>query len=33
MRGAVETFAPAMDAATREGRLAAWRKAVAGVLA
>ncbi len=33
MRRSVETFAPAMDAAMREGRLAAWHKAVAGVLA
>jgi glycerol kinase len=33
MRGAVESFTPAMDAATREARLAGWRKAVAGVLA
>ena len=32
MRGAVETFTPAMDAATREVRLAAWRKAVDGIL-
>ncbi|HEX8579796.1 MAG TPA: glycerol kinase [Allosphingosinicella sp.] len=33
MRGAVEAFAPAMDAEVRDGRLEAWRKAVAGVLA
>ncbi|MGQ0660560.1 glycerol kinase GlpK [Sphingosinicella sp.] len=33
MRGAVETFAPAMESATRDARLAAWRKAVTGVLA
>jgi len=32
MRGAVERFAPAMDAAVRNARLAAWRKAVAAVL-
>jgi len=32
MRGAVERFAPAMDAAVRDARLAAWRKAVAAVL-
>jgi glycerol kinase len=33
MRGAVEKFEPAMDAATRDRRLAGWRKAVAAVLA
>ena len=33
MRGAVDCFAPAMDADTREARLGAWRKAVAGLLA
>ena len=33
MRGAVENFRPAMEPATREARLAGWRKAVAGVLA
>jgi glycerol kinase len=33
MRGAVESFMPAMEPTTREGRLAGWRKAVAAVLA
>jgi glycerol kinase len=32
MRGAVRRFAPAMAEATRSGRLAGWRKAVAAVL-
>ena len=32
MRGAVRRFAPAMDAAVRDARLAGWRKAVARVL-
>lgn len=32
MRGAVERFAPAMDAEVRNARLAAWRRAVAAVL-
>jgi glycerol kinase len=33
MRGTIDSFTPAMDAAPREARLGAWRKAVAGVLA
>ncbi|HEY7808800.1 MAG TPA: glycerol kinase [Allosphingosinicella sp.] len=33
MRGAVEAFAPAMEAEVRGTRLVGWRKAVAGVLA
>ncbi|MFL6861475.1 MAG: glycerol kinase GlpK [Allosphingosinicella sp.] len=33
MRGDVRRFEPAMDAATREGRLAGWRAALASVLA
>ena len=32
MRGEVETFAPQLDAAAREGRLEGWRAALQGVL-
>jgi hypothetical protein len=32
MRGEVERFDPAMDAATRKARLEGWRQALAGVI-
>jgi glycerol kinase len=32
MRGPVERFEPAMEAAVREARLAGWKQAVDGVL-
>jgi hypothetical protein len=32
MRGAVETFSPALDAEARAARLDGWAKAVAGVI-